>query len=160
MKSSLWLLIPAMLLCSACGSSAPSATPTPTQAPVCRGEVCIRAAYLYLDATADSLRVEFSLVDPAGQVLVGDPPHFTGELRLALYRPSDDKYLIGASIPESGYVCYSGNDIPWAGGVFASACGVVLPASQLQVRPTVGDVYRVETIEFASSHEATVMAEH
>ena len=146
-------------LASACASAAPAATPTATRPPACKVGVCIDSVFLYLDEEAENVRVEFSLVDPSGEVKVGAAPQIQRDITVGLFRPSDDTFLFAATVPQSLIICYAGNDMPWSNGQYASSCGFTLPASQFQFRPNVGDEVRLETVEFDSANSTTIQAE-
>jgi hypothetical protein len=145
---------------AACANSTPTVTPTEAGRPeACHAGTCIDAAYLYLDEEEYTIRVNLNLVDPSGEVTVGNAPQVRGDFAVELFRASDGLFLYGQLVTEADYICYAGNDIPWAGGRYASTCGFLLPSTQFQVRPRVGDELRVEIIEFDSVNVATIQVE-
>lgn len=139
-------------------TSTPIPTPTSTPSPKCQGNVCIRRVFVSLDSETNSVFVEFDLVDQDGKVKVGDEPRLDGKITVGIFRVDGDVYLWGAQMEPDHYVCYAGNDIPWSNGELASSCGFTTPANQMQVRPKVGDLLRIEVIEFDLEQTVTLEA--
>jgi hypothetical protein len=130
---------------SAC-SPGQAATVEATPEPACEGTVCIRG--IHASVSEDALLIEFELTDAAGNVDFGNAPRFEDDQLVALYAGED--YIAGFNLPLSMIECYSGNDIPWAGGEYAASCGFAFPIAQLEKAVAVGDQIRIEngTFEF------------
>jgi hypothetical protein len=122
--------------------------PTPTNTPVCKEDVCIKDVHVLIDQ--QNIQISFDLTNMNGESLVGEELAFSGDQMVGLYLLDGDEetYLSGAIYPDTVYLCYSGNDLPWSFGNYLSTCGFVQPISGLQVRPKVGDIVRVENKTF------------
>jgi hypothetical protein len=157
MKKALFLLL--LVLLSACAPSATTATLKPfvptENYPACLDMGCIKQAFATVEG--GNIRIQFDLTNGAGLVEVGGAPSFTGKQLIALYLlggNNEEVYLSGFNMPD--YSCYAGNDIPWAGGKYAAACGFSYPIAQLAVSVKSGDKIRVENATYKFSQVITI----
>lgn len=131
--------------------------PSPTQEPICKNGVCIHQTLVRMDE--ENFQVAYIITDLTGKAEVGKKPEISDEQLIAVYLIEDkeETYLLGGKFNSPVFSCYSGNDIPWNYGVYSSTCGFILPTSQLQVRPKVGDIVRVENVTFDFSALVTII---
>lgn len=145
-------LLAVSLLVAGCESVAVTISPTPLPTPEsrCRSGVCIKE--VHVSTVQGAMALEFVLTDANGEVKAGTAPRFHGDQLVAVWLPqdADETYLFGVRSPEAGHMCYTGNDFPWSKGKLAAVCSILLPLSQMQVRPESGAILRVanSTFEF------------